>query len=435
MTLSAGTPLAIIGAGPVGLAAAAQALARGLPVQVFEAGPVVGAHVRGWGHVRLFSPWRMLVEAAGLDRLIARGLAAPDLDALPTGAEFAAQWLDPLADSMGPAVQTGARVVRIARAGGPDGPFTLTLGDAEGGEASVMAGAVIDASGTWATPNLLGGDGRPAAGERNAPILYGVPDILGAERVMFAGRRIAVAGAGHSAANVLRDLVTVEAAEIVWIVRGGDPARVWGGGAADALPARGALGQDVRALLASGRVRLVAGFRTALVERDEASATLVAADGRRVGPVDLIVAATGQRPDHASLAGLALDLDADLEAPRALAPLIDPRLHSCGTVPPHGHALLAHPEPNFWIAGAKSYGRAPTFLMATGYEQVRSIVAHLAGDAAAADAVHLALPETGACSGGGVSCCGKPAEPAGGCCAPEAAAKRACATGCGCQAA
>ena len=67
-------------------------------------------------------------------------------------------------------------------------------------------------------------------------------------------------------------------------------------------------------------------------------------------------------------------------------------------MPPHGHRELAHPEPGFYTVGIKSYGRAPTFLMLTGYEQVRSVVAAIAGDLAAADDVHLVLPETGVCS-------------------------------------
>jgi hypothetical protein len=102
-----------------------------------------------------------------------------------------------------------------------------------------------------------------------------------------------------------------------------------------------------------------------------------------------------------------------LQAPRALAPLIDPNVHSCGTVYPHGAAELAHPEPGVYLVGMKSYGRAPTYLSLTGYEQVRSVVAAIAGDRAAAERVELVLPETGVCSGGGLA-----AEPAAtaGCC-------------------
>ena len=101
--------------------------------------------------------------------------------------------------------------------------------------------------------------------------------------------------------------------------------------------------------------------------------------------MDAIAAATGFRPDLDMLREVRLDLDPAVEAPARLAPLIDPNFHSCGTVPPHGEELLRHPDDGFYIVGMKSYGRAPTFLLATGYEQVRSIAAALAGDTAAAD--------------------------------------------------
>ena len=122
--------------------------------------------------------------------------------------------------------------------------------------------------------------------------------------------------------------------------------------------------------------------------------------------------------------------------------MIDPNLHSCGTVRPHGHRELAHPEPGFYTVGAKSYGRAPNFLMATGFEQVRSVVAALAGDLQAADDVQLELPETGVCStdfagpaAGGTSagCCGGPAlSDAGSCCVKDEVAKAKGKPGCGC---
>jgi hypothetical protein len=126
---------------------------------------------------------------------------------------------------------------------------------------------------------------------------------------------------------------------------------------------------------------------------------LLDTEGREVGPVDEIVAVTGFRPDLAMLGELRLDLDPAVESPRALAPLIDPNLHSCGTVPPHGADELRHPEPGLFVVGMKSYGRAPTFLMLTGYEQVRSVVAELTGDLAEARRVELTLPATGVCSG------------------------------------
>ena len=113
--------------------------------------------------------------------------------------------------------------------------------------------------------------------------------------------------------------------------------------------------------------------------------------------VDVLVPATGFRPDLNVLSELRLEMDPAVEAPRALGPLIDPEFHSCGSVEPHGERILAHPETGFYIVGMKSYGRAPTFLMATGYEQVRSIAAALAGDREkAADDLKLQLPTTGA---------------------------------------
>jgi hypothetical protein len=166
------------------------------------------------------------------------------------------------------------------------------------------------------------------------------------------------------------------------------------------------------------------------------------ADGvREAGPVDRIVVTTGQRPDLNLTRELRLDLDPWLESSKALGPLIDPNLHSCGSVPPHGHRELAHPEPGFYTVGIKSYGRAPTFLMLTGYEQVRSVVAAIAGDVAEADDIHLVLPETGVCSTNipadaapiPSGCCGGPA-PAevDACCVADAEAKAKGSSGCGC---
>ncbi len=120
---------------------------------------------------------------------------------------------------------------------------------------------------------------------------------------------------------------------------------------------------------------------------------------------DVVVNATGFRPDLAPLREIRTDLDAVVEAPRLLAPLIDPNVHSCGTVEPHGFRELTHPEHGFFLVGMKSYGRAPTFLLATGYEQVRSIVAWLAGDMASASRVELTLPATGVCSTDAGGCC------------------------------
>lgn len=409
------TTVAVIGAGPIGLAAAAHLAERGITPIVLEAGDGPGAAIAQWGHVRLFSPWRFDIDAAARRLLEAGGWVAPNPDHLPTGAELVEQYLEPLAQRLASHIRFGARVVAVARHGvdktrtvGRDGrPYLVRTRAATGEYADVIADAVIDASGTWGLPNPLGAHGLAAPGEAEAAsyMAGALPDVLGADRDRFAGRHTLVVGMGHSAANSLLSLADLAEAEpgtrITWAVRGASAARLYGGGEADALPARGKLGTKIRRLVETGRLGLVTGFT---IDRLESSTdgplTVIGRSGEEAVKldVDVVVAATGFRPDVDMLREVRLDLDSSVEAPSRLAPLIDPNFHSCGTVPPHGEADLAHPDEGFYIAGMKSYGRAPTFLMATGYEQVRSIAAALAGDRAAADAVHLELPETGVCS-------------------------------------
>jgi hypothetical protein len=407
-------PAVVIGAGPVGLAAAAHLAERGLPFLVLEAGDAVGASVRQWGQVRLFSPWRYNIDAAARRLLEAAGWAAPDPEVLPTGAELVEDYLTPLAKlpAIAPHLRLGARVVAISRdgldrvrtAGRDEAAFVVRLADGT----DITARAVIDASGTWATPNVLGGNGLSAHGEHKvaAWIDHALPDVLGADRTRYAGRHTVVVGSGHSAATTLLALAQlaeqVPDTRITWAVRAANPDRAYGGGTDDALPARGALGTGLRMLVDTGRITLASRFAVHTVRAPQSGGVeLVARDrdgGERVIAANRVVAATGYRPDHSIAGELRLDLDPILGSTRTLAPLIDPNLHSCGTVRPHGVDELTHPESNYWAVGVKSYGRAPTFLLATGYEQVRSIAAALAGDWTAARDVQLDLPETGVCS-------------------------------------
>jgi Pyridine nucleotide-disulphide oxidoreductase len=395
-------PVAVIGAGPVGLAAAAHLTARGIEPVIFEAGKSVGASVREWAHVRVFSPWSYNVDPVAGALLAAHGWSAPAGDAYPTGEEIVARYLEPLAAVPGIAerLHLRARVVSVTRhgvdklrdAGREDAPYQLVV-DHDGEERRHLARAVIDASGTWTRPNPLGAGGVPAAGERRHAdrIAYGIPDVLGTVRARYAGRRVLVVGSGHSAFNAILDLVALRdsepATEIVWAIRGTGPDRRYGGGGDDQLPARDALGASVRALVGDGSIELVPGFQTRSLAAEDGR--LVVEDGDRSLVVDEVIAATGFRPDLDLLRELRLDLDDRVEAPRALAPLIDPNLHSCGSVPPHGVDELSHPDAGVYLVGMKSYGRAPTFLVRTGYEQVRSIVAALAGDWESARNVEL----------------------------------------------
>jgi thioredoxin reductase len=421
-----GLPVVVIGAGPIGLAAAAQLAERGLDFLVLEAGEQAGASVRPWGHVTLFSPWRYNIDSAARRLLEAAGWDAPDPDALPTGAQLVDDYLVPLAalPRIGSRLHTDTRVEAITRvgydrlrtAGRQDVPFLIRFRRPDGASGEVRARAVVDASGSWTTPNVLGATGLPAHGEAAAGawISQPLPDVLGEDRKSFAGRHVLVAGAGHSAATTLIALAELGETEpntkITWVIRGSSASRTYGGGAADQLPARGRLGTVLHHLVTGGKITLLTGFfieevRPVADTPDLGGINVLSRDPNGVEQlvtVDRIVAATGFRADHTIAAELRLQLDAVMGTTPALAPLIDPNHHSCGTVPPHGADELAHPEEGYYTIGAKSYGRASTFLLATGFEQARSVVAAIAGDWDSARNVELELPETGVCSGNGL---------------------------------
>jgi thioredoxin reductase len=412
-------PIVVIGAGPVGLAAAAHLLERGLEPLVLEAGAQPAAAVHSWGHVRLFSPWEYDIDPAAARLLEPTGWTSPDPTELPTGAQLIERYLAPLAATpqLAGRIRSGTRVLAVSRVGvdktrtvGREGRAYLVRTVTDGQVEDLTARAVIDASGTWEQPAPLGAAGLPAVGEEQAgPWLVGpLPDVLGADRARFAGKHTLVVGMGHSAANTLLALVDLQQAEpgtqITWAIRGRSPARLYGGGDSDGLPARGLLGSTLKAAVQSGAITLLreVSITSLTPPADGAGQLHVTGTGRDGVPVDVdvdaLAAATGFRPDLAMLREVRLDLDPGVEAPARLAPLIDPNSHSCGTVPPHGHHDLTHPDEGFYLVGMKSYGRAPTFLLATGYEQVRSIAAALAGDTEAADSVQLHLPSTGVCS-------------------------------------
>jgi hypothetical protein len=429
--------VAIIGAGPVGLAAAAHALERGLDPIVLEAGPQAGHAIRHWRHVRMFSPWEYNIDKAAERLLSATGWNAPDPKAYPTGGDLIAHYIQPLASrtALKGHIRTSARVTAISRVGFDKAkskgraaaPFQIRYRNGKGPE-TLKADAVIDASGTWFSPGPAGVNGLAAAGEaeQSSRIAYGMPDVLGASRARYAGRTVAVLGAGHSAIGTLIDLVRLkdEAPEtsVVWLLRGDRPEKAFGGGANDKLAARGELGATFARLVSEGRLQVETGFGMTHLT-DKGGRLRIGAGsaccGRHVIADELIVV-TGFRPDLGFLSELRLSLDPALDCPMALAPLIDPNEHSCGTVRPHGARELAHPEPGFYIAGMKAYGRAPTFLMLTGYEQVRSIIAEIAGDKEAAARVELVLPETGVCSRSPIDavqdCCDPSKPDEGSCC-------------------
>jgi glycine/D-amino acid oxidase-like deaminating enzyme len=414
-------PIAVIGAGPIGLAAAAHLAVRNLPFVVIEAGTGPGAAMAEWGHVTIFSPWRFNIDAAARALLEPTGWRIDDLDRDPTGRELVDRYLAPLAAHrrIAPHLRFGSRVLAVTRQsmdrvpskGRDERPFEIAMIGENGKRNTVLARAVIDASGTWRRPNPAGASGVTAVGEKGAAarIRYGIPDAFGAERRRYAGRKVLVIGSGHSAMDVILALARLKSempqTAVLWAMRSAPTEKTFGGLTDDQLASRGALGQRAKAVVEAGAAAIVAPFRVTAFSLAEGAVRVTGetADGVRTVAVDQVIVATGFRPDFSALSEIRLDLHPWLECPRALGPLIDPNEHSCGTVPPHGVHELAHPERDFYIVGMKSYGRAPTFLMMTGYEQVRSVVAALAGDWKAANDTKLTLPETGVCDGPGYS--------------------------------
>jgi thioredoxin reductase len=307
-------PIAVIGAGPVGLAAAAHLRVRGLTPVVLEAGNQVGAAMRQWGHIRTFTPWQYIVDTAAEKLLAPTGWTRPADGVPPTGAEIVGRYLEPLAATLGAeTVRTGTHVVAVSRDGWDksrslgrgDRPFVVRVQEADGHVSELHAAAVIDASGTWAQRNPLGASGLPALGEAEADaagLLVGpLPDVLGADRARFAGRRTLVVGMGHSAANTLLNLAQLAreepGTEVLWAIRGADATRLYGGGEADQLPDRGKLGTDLRWLVASGVIEHVTGLSITRLELEAGGSALTVvgdtpAGERRIEAVHNLAAAT-----------------------------------------------------------------------------------------------------------------------------------------------
>ncbi len=422
-------PVVVIGAGPSGLAAAANLHQRSIPAVVLEAGSTAGAAVQEWAHIRLFSAWSELVDPEAAKVLAGTGWEEPNPKRYPTGGDWAASYLVPLAEALGN-VKYGHVVTGVAKRGrdlvvdsGRDAEsFTVHVTTSEG-DIRIDARAVIDASGTWDGPNPLGGDGLPAIGEtaHSDKITYRVPDLTDPiVKSRYAGKHIAIAGTGASAKTALIAFTTLAdehpGTRISWLVRRPTVGNAFGGGKDDELEQRGALGDQAKAAVTEGPTTSVTGFRTTAVETDGEQLRLSSLEGQTVDGVDEIVVLTGFRPDLSILSEVRLDLDPILQAPRVLAPMIDPNVHSCGSVSPHGAKELAQPDAGFYLVGMKSYGRATSFLALTGFEQVRSVVAEIAGDHEAASRVDLVLPESGVCGGSGNF--DEPDASAGGCCGP-----------------
>lgn len=402
-------PVVILGAGPIGLAAASHLSKQDIPFVVLEKGSRVGSTMLEWGHVQLFSPWSYVVDAISRELLQSMDWKEPDRDEYPTGKDVVEQYLEPLAAL--PEIEKNlilhAEVVSVSRSGldkmknanREQSLFEIHYMK-EGFLHSLKGQAVIDATGTWSSPNPVRSSQvwLPDELALQDRISYNIPNRE-IDQQKYSNKHVAVVGSGHSAIQTISELIALPNTQITWIIRKKSVNEVYGGEQNDQLSKRGELGTLAKSFIESGQVKVVTDFRVnRITEETNGKITIWSDQETSVHDVDFVVANTGFRPSFEFLKEIRLGLEPGTESPVQLAPLIDPNLHSCGTVRPHGEAVLRHPEKDFYIAGMKSYGRAPTFLLLTGYEQIRSIVAHLAGDTESAQKVSLVLPETGVCS-------------------------------------
>ncbi|MET4559610.1 thioredoxin reductase [Lysinibacillus parviboronicapiens] len=412
--LNKNLPIVIIGAGPIGLAAAAHLVEQNQSFILLESGKEIAHNIRTWGHVTLFSPWRYNINKAAKALLEGTDWKEPDLETIPTGHELIDLYLKPLAElaQIKPYIQLNSKVVGISRQLNDKMKSKNRVNQSfkvyveKGEDVNIIeAKAVIDATGTWGNPNPANSTGVWLQTEKVLAdhIEYGIPDIK-RNSTRYANKKIVVIGGGHSAINTLLSLAELQqenpATKLIWIMRKKSVEEAYGGEEKDALEGRGALGIRIHELVDTGKFEVVTPFYISMVNKDEKINIVGTLNGKQkvlTGFDELIVNA-GNRPDFTINSELRLSIDTATESVQALAPLIDPNEHSCGTVRAHGEEILRQPEKGFYIVGAKSYGRAPTFLMATGYEQVRSITAYLSGDDEASQRVELELPETGVCS-------------------------------------
>ena len=408
--------IAILGAGPIGLEAALYARYLGYDVDLYERGRAAENLLR-WGHVRLFTPWAMNVSPLGAAALAAQhdGWRPADDDAILTGRELAERYFVPLghSDLLADGLHLGVEVLSIGRHEllkqdmvaeeiRIDAPFRILLREASGRERLATADVVIDATGTYGNHNWAGASGIPAVGELAAAreIEYGLPDFGGADREKYAGRRVLLIGGGYSAAANALALSELPGTRTTWITRpkaGTEPAdRPIPLIADDRLPERDRLAQAANALAAAGDGPVVHWPATAVESIEPLVATgafKVVLSGAHAGEieVDRIVANVGYRPDNRIYAELQVHECYASGGPMKLAAaLAKSPSADCMAQAAAGPESLLNPEPDFYILGAKSYGRNSQFLLSQGREQIRQLFS-IIGDRAELDLYATAM--------------------------------------------
>ena len=391
--------IAILGAGPIGLEAALYARFLGYDVDIFERGSVADNIVR-WGHVRMFSPFGMNRSTLGLAALRAQdeSYSPPGDDELLTGLEYADRYLMPLSqtDLLADHLKLGVEVVGVGRPemlkgeeigteDRADSDFRILCRDSAGTESISTAEVVIDTTGVFGNSNWAGEGGLPALGETlvRDRIEYGVPDVLGSARAQYAGRQTLVIGAGYSAATTVVALAKLaESApetRVTWIVRespeGGPITPITD----DRLSERARLTSEANRLAASAspNVSFQTGTNLASVQYDEVAGKFrvsLAAGAKMFHEYDAIVANVGCRPDNSIYQELQIHECYATGGPMKLAAALQGSSSGdCMAQISHGPQSLINPEPDFYILGAKSYGRNSNFLVSVGLEQIRDL--------------------------------------------------------------
>ena len=382
--------VAILGAGPVGLEAALACHEHGFSFTIYEAASRVAGHVRDWRHVRMFTPWSMNLSPRMAAVLEAAGKPLPDKDRCPTGGELVDELLEPVAETsqIAPNLRLASRVLSVGREGllkheeigsamRARRAFRLLIEDDAGHEHFEHADVVFDCTGNT-VPNSLGGSGVPALGERRFEDRIDrrvpAPDELKA----FAGRRVLLVGAGHSAQTALAALLDAGAGEIHWVPRGGNPEPL----PEDPLPERAVLMTRAAQAAAEPPVGLVVHTETtveSIVETASGSLTVELAGPsgmRREVEVDRVLALTGRVGDHLIYRQLQIHECYATSGPMKLAAALlgaSGASGDCLAQTSLGAETLKSPEPGFFILGSKSYGRRNDYLMSVGRQQVDEI--------------------------------------------------------------
>jgi thioredoxin reductase len=395
--------IAVLGGGPIGLEAALYARSLGLVVTVYERGRI-GEHLRRWGHVRLFSPFGMNVTPLGRAALLAdkpKRDFPSDTDII-TGREHVACYLEPLSQAapLRDCLRPGMQVIQVGRRGLLKGdmkrdgqPFRLLLRDTKGKETFEEADVVLDCTGTYGQHRWLGEGGIPAAGEAKSEpqIAYEVVDVLGDKKADYAGRSILLVGSGYSAATTACNLAALAEKNpstwVVWLARGAKSQplkRI----AADPLKERDRLAARANTLATRGEGNMEFHPQSSVEAVDWLGPDRGFQVATRVGgkaktwEVERVIGNVGYTPDATLYRELQVHECYASLGPMALAAaLLKHAGGDCLSIPAQGPNVLRNPEPNFYILGAKSYGRNSNFLLRAGFEQVRDAFALITGKA------------------------------------------------------